>query len=1236
MTRLVLSLLGPFDAAIDGQGFLRSRLGKSHGLLAYLAVESGKAHRRTALADLLWPDQPSDRGRHRLRQMLLDIQKELRGREGVPLMLSLDKETVRFLAESAWLDVTEFSAVCACTPAPERCPGCLNEMESRIALYRGEFMAGLSLPDCPDFEDWLLLQRESLHRRALALLELLSTCHEKAGNLSSALKFALRHIELAPWDEFAHRRCMQLYALNGQSSAALHQYERCRHLLETELGALPSKETQLLAERIRNGEFRREPVPSPPQAVLSSPMERRQVTVLYCELRLVSALELDDAIALLNGPQARCMEVIRQFSGHIVQTYGGGLLAYFGYPQPDEHAARHAVQAGLAVVGMSTADIGIRVGVHTGLIITGGNTGLPDIVGETSMIAIQLREHAASAEVAISAETHGLVAGYFDCASLGRQPLPGKAALVETHRVIRESGARTRLDAAPCLTVFTGRETEIERLEALWVRAARGRRQLVLLRGEAGMGKSRLLHMLKARLTDHSHAIRELLCFPEFSQSPFHPLIAAMERIAGFAPGDSEALKFAKLAQRVEALAPKLADHAVPVLAVLLSLPVAAPYRPCEATPEQWKQDATNTLIALLYALAAQHPVLLVIEDLHWIDPSTLELLTLFVRDNRKAPILAVFTTRPGFDPSWGDALDWTLDLPPLPRAEAESMAAAIDAKLPADALAQISERADGIPLFIEELAKIAATDHGRAGIPATLNDLLAVRLNMLGEAKPIAQIAAAIGREFDLGLLRKVSELNAEALNCALGTLEDSGLVLPLSGTARQFKHALVQEAAYQSQTRPDRQAVHSRIAQAMEDDAHIAATMPEVLAQHWSTAGQAARAVHYWLLAGRHAADRFAHQEAVSYYQAGEGQLPGLSTGPDKDRLEFDLIVSWAKSEQMAFGYGGARSNELLQRAATLLERGIGHAEDVFHLLWGRWEGSGASVGHREGARIAEDLLAIAKQSNDRHLLQQSHYALGVSHFWMGELAIARSHLERSAQLEDTGTRPTRNYYGQVVLVGAKSYLSWITWLQGETEQSAELIAEALTLAQQYQDLNSLAYALTFAATLQRWQGNVSETLRLAEAGRKTAAECSNHVFNNVLIATSGWAQVVQGDPAAIAAIQQSIDIIRKAYGSATVALLALLADALAHLGRYDDALANITEALELSKAKDDFHFLAELHRLQGMCLLQQSRGDAARECFATAIVTSRDQGARAFEHKAKANWRRCGQLLGTPSTG
>lgn len=1178
-------------------------------------MENATKHRRAALAELFWPDQLPARGRHRLRQMLLDLQRELRERDLAPI-LALDKENVRFRAETAWLDVIEF---CGSTPAG------LAQMESRAALYRGEFMAGLALPDCPEFEDWLQLQRENLHRRAIALLEQLTNGHQQAGNLVQALQFGRRHAELAPWDEFAHRRVMQLYALNGQSGSALSQYDHCRRLLEIELGALPSKETQILAERIRSGEFRSEAVPalsqtssSPPA---SAPMDRRQVTALYCELNLAASTDPEEAMTLLSSPQARCMEIIRQFSGHIVQTHGGGLLAYFGYPRADEHAALHAVQAALALTGVATDEVGIHAGVHSGLIIAGNDPAAPDVVGKTSKIAIQLRQHVAVNEVAISADTHALVAGYFDCSAQGKHLLSGMSHPMEIYRATGASGAQSRLDAAASLTAFTGRKVELSRLSTLWKDAAHGERRTVLVRGEAGKGKSRLLLALKQRLAKEPHAICEIRCFPEFSQSPFHPLIATLEAIFGFEHGDTQAQRSAKLVHHLETRHAAQARDATPLLAMLLSLQPAAPYPLPELTPQQQKEATIATLVDLLHAMSAQQPLLFVVEDLHWVDPSSLELLTQFILQARQSSILTVLTARPEFDPPWHRGIDWRLDLAPLSRAEAGKMAASISGRIPANVVAKIVERADGVPLFIEEVAKIASAD-GQAGIPATLNDLLAARLDAMGDAKPVVQLAATIGREFDMHLLRKVTPLDAEALTQALDRLEHAGLILPVDATCRQFKHALIQEAAYQSQTKADRASAHRRIAQALQDDMpEVAANQPEVLAQHWSAAGNAANAIHFWLIAGRHAVDHFAYQEALSHYGACQRLLSTLPAGAARNRLEFDLLTHWARADQMATGFGSESSTELLRRATVLLEQGIGDARDVFQLQWGRWEATGASLGHHEGAQIAEQLLDIAQRENDRTLLLQANYAVGVSQFWMGNLANARLHLEQSVALEDKDVEAlTRSHYGHIMVIGSSSYLSWVLWLQGEIGQAFAMSREAVALARGSKNALALAYALVFAATLQRWEGKVEETLRLAEEGRKTSTQIKNHVFEHVLSMTLAWGAVMQGNPDAIAPIRQGTELMRSMYGAATVSLLALFVDALLHIGKAEEALAVVDDTLQLAEEKHDGYLLAELHRMRGMCFQMQSDVKAARQCYANAIATSQAQGAVAFERKAR----------------
>jgi len=351
-------------------------------------------------------------------------------------MFATTKHSIRFMS-NAYVDALEFNQPLLASAKNS----VLYNEEKIISLYRGEFLAGLSLPDSPEFEAWLLLQREALHRRALALLEQLANHHAQAGGYGKALQFA----ELEPWDEEAHSRVMRIYALNGQKNAAIRQYEICCSLIKQELGVLPSEETRQLINRIRDGELPRRSTDNIVSAPL--PAEQRQTTVLYCELTVMPADDPDE-LMLLQPPQLRCMAIIRQFSGHIVQTHGGGLLAYFGYPQAQEDAARRAVQAALAVTCEATQSIAIRAGVHTGMIITGGDAAVPDRVGNISKMAIQLRQHAGYGEVVISQQTHNIVAWYFDCSSRGEHSLMDFAQPTEIFKVQQASGARNRLDAA--------------------------------------------------------------------------------------------------------------------------------------------------------------------------------------------------------------------------------------------------------------------------------------------------------------------------------------------------------------------------------------------------------------------------------------------------------------------------------------------------------------------------------------------------------------------------------------------------------------------------------------------------------------------------------------------------------------------------------------------------------------------------------------------------------------------
>ncbi len=1230
-----LSLLGGFNARLNGHPVAGFAYSKMRALLAYLVVEREQDHNREVLAELLWSANDSATARSNLRRTLFDLRRVLEVPSGQAMFTSA-KHTIRYVPNGQ-VDALDFTGRVRASPK-NHAKAEQNE-EKIIALYKGEFLAGLSLPDSPDFEDWLQIQREGMHRHALALLERLSNQHEQAANHSKALQFSLRYTELEPWNEDAHRRVMRLYALNGQSSAAIVQYEACGRLLKIELGVLPSEETRQLAERILKGELFIRPELKPDLAAIPQPhAERRQVTVLYCELTLAAIDDPDEAMDSLRAPQARCVEIIRQFSGHIVQTHGGGLLAYFGYPQAREDAARRAVQAALAVTREAVQGIEIRAGVHTGLVITGGELAMPDTSGRTSKLAIQLRQSAAQNEVVVSQETRAIVAGYYDCASLGVQLFPGLAQPLEIFKVLQESGARTRLDAAAQLTPLAGRKTEIAKLLKLWKSATQGSRHVVLIQGEAGIGKSRLLLALKQQLADQPHAIRELRCFPEFSQSPFYPLIVILETIFGFVPGDTPELKFAKLAKYLEAHYPATAQDVVPLLVKLLSLPLLGDYAAPAFSPQKQKEQTQTILLGLLQALAIRQPVLLIVEDLHWIDPSTLELLTQFVEQTVKEPILALLTARPEFIPPWKDTLNpdlqSTLTLAPLVEDEVAEMIASLRIDIPAATIRRIAERTDGVPLFVEEVAKIATQDN-RISIPATLHDLLAARIDQMGEAKYTAQLAATLGREFDLNLLRRVSFCDSATLAQSLSALEDAGLILNVNKTSCQFKHALIQEAAYQSQTKADRQAAHQRIAQALQSTfVDVVTAHPELLAQHLGAGGETRPAIEYWIKAGQRAALHSANTEAIEHFNNGLQLLLTLPPDRERDRSEAELRLNFGTVLLSARGYGSVESGQMYSRSLELCEQ-LGDGAGLYKALWGMWLTSSSRIGHLHSLELAEKLLHLAQHNNEALSLQFAHYAMGNSMLWAGQLEKSRFHFEQSIALYQPSHHATMvRDFGENACVSSGGLLSWVLWLQGFPEQAVAVGNRALSLARQANHPFSLGFALCSSAILHRWLRQVETTSLLALEAMALSQKYGLPFSLGVSASSYGWVMAMQGQSAGVPQMQQCLAAASTIMSGTKLLFLAPLIEARISLGQIEQALADLDEALAVTNEKDDRFFESEFHRLKGGCLLEISATNTTTEaeiCFNRALAISRKQGAKSLELRATMSIARLWQQQG-----
>ena len=600
---------------------------------------------------------------------------------------------------------------------------------------------------------------------------------------------------------------------------------------------------------------------SEPATPPSPDAERRQLTVLFCDLvdstGLASQLDPEDLREVVRAYQATCARVIARYDGHIAQYLGDGLLVYFGYPQAHEDDAQRAVRAGLGMIEalgqlntrLAQAQgvcLAIRLGVHTGLVVVGevGDSSRQEqlALGETPNLAARLQGMAAPNTLVISTATRQLLGGFFACEPLGASLLKGFAQPLEVYQVLYESMARSRLEAAGStgLTPLVGREQEVALLRERWAQVKEGLGQVVLLSGEAGIGKSRLVQVLKEQVATEPQAwLTPCQCSPYYQNSALYPMIDLLERVVlHFDREETPQQKLSKLEGHLVQYGLPLAE-AVPLHASLLSLPLPADYAPLHLSPEQHKQKTMQALLTTVLRIAAQRPVLFVMEDLHWVDPTTLEFLSLLVDQGPTAPILALFTFRPDFSPPWTGRSHLTqVTLPRLPHRQAAEMTGRVahGKALPTEVLEQVVAKTDGVPLFVEELTKMVlesgllqegAERYELTGplpplaIPTTLHDSLMARLDRLAAVKGLAQLGATLGREFSYALLQAVSPWDEETLQRGLRQLVEAELLyqrgLPPQATYL-FKHALIQEAAYQSLLRSTRQQHHQRIAQVLE----------------------------------------------------------------------------------------------------------------------------------------------------------------------------------------------------------------------------------------------------------------------------------------------------------------------------------------------------------------------------------------------------------------------------------
>jgi class 3 adenylate cyclase/tetratricopeptide (TPR) repeat protein len=1041
-----------------------------------------------------------------------------------------------------------------------------------------------------------------------------------------------------------------------------------RHLTDRdlkELGVSLGHRRKMLAAIIELAIVAQPPTAAPLAPQTQDGAERRQLTVMFCDLvgstALTTKLDPEDMREVIGAYHRCCVEQISKTGGFVARYMGDGVLAYFGYPQAHEHDAERAVRAGLSLVEavpkLKTAagvPLQARVGIATGLVVVGdligeGVSQEHEVVGETPNLAARLQTLAEPGAVVISSSTRRLTGGLFDYRDLGTIALKGFGETVPAWQALGASAAESRFEALRASTTpLVGRGEEIDLLLRRWEQAKGGEGSVVLLAGEPGIGKSRIAETILERLSGEPHTRLRHFCSPHHQDTALYPSITQLERAAGFRRDDTDEQRLTKL-EGVLALAAKDLREAVPLLANLLSIPTGDRYPALDLTPPKRKEKTLRALVAQVEGLAARQPVLLVVEDAHWADPTSLELFDLIVERVPSLPLLAIVTFRPEFVPPWVGRPQVTLiSLNRLPRRlRAEMIAHVTGGKvLPQEITDQITDRTDGVPLFIEELTK-AVVESGllvEAGdryvttgpitplaIPTSLQASLLARLDRLAPTRDVAQIAGALGRQFSHELISAVAAMPRQQLDDALAQLVNAELIFR-RGTPPDaeytFKHALVQDAAYSTLLRSRRQQIHARIAATLEDQfPDIAVTQPALLARHCAEAGLTEKAVDYWLKAGQRALARSATTEAAAQLRKGLDALDGLPDGPGRRQLELSLQLAFGSALTATKGYSSPEVGETYARARALAEQAeqINRPEYLWGVFYGQWVFHRVRGEHRLALALAEQMEKIGEARNDVAAQLMGRRSNGTTRLFLGDFVAARALLERCHGLADPAHRgggvPSADLYATML-----AYLAWTLAVLGYVDQARSRLNEALSEARRLRHAHTLADVLLSAYPVERITGS-PQMQRHAEELLALSTERG-------LPLNLGWATAYRG--ASLTALgqgQEGLSLITqgmagiRATGAVTgvPSLLMMFAGAYATFGKPVDGLNCLAEAAQIIETTDERYSEAELHRLRGDLLNTTGDPSAAEQSYHQALAVAKLQNAKLFELRASISLAR-----------
>jgi DNA-binding SARP family transcriptional activator/predicted ATPase len=1258
MARLAIEVLGGLDirpAEVGTALDLPTR--KSKAFLAYLALSPGMLRSRAHLASTFWDRSAEEQARASLRQTLSSVRRAL-PKSSRPL-IDADTDSVWLDSEAVDVDALRFEQVTA-----ERST---ESLERAAALYRGELLSGFSLVEEP-FEQWLAAERRRLQERAVQALSELVDRYARADQFERGIAIAERLLVLDPLLEWAHSALMRLYSRAGRREAALRQYQECARILSRELGIAPAEETRRLAQEIGSETHGRSPDSTSRQTpaqdlykyVAASehdrrseqlpvlPAERKQLTVLCARIREAGdATDPEAVIARVDPALKAIVDSVRRFGGTISRVQGDGVTALFGAPFAQEDHAVRACYAALAmrdtVSSFAHTLSDIRIGIHAGeaIVRTIGDENMRhyEPIGPLLQVANQIDGVIAPGEIGLTADAARRAEGFIEISGPTRKRLDGGSQAIELFTLQTKAPLRLRWDArsARGLTQFVGREAEVNRLNELLERAARGSGQVAAVVGEPGIGKSRLVHEFVKSPAVSGWTVLETETISDETSATYLPLANLLRTWFDIGERETQTVAAEKLRSGVEVVDPSLSSI-VPALASILDLPTADEQWPT-LSPAQQRQRTLQAVKQLILRASQVRPVILLIEDLHWVDAGTQAVLDHLVDSLVATRVLLLVTHRPEYRHEWLAKSHFShVRLDALTAESADRLLQALvgtDRQL-VGLRKELVERTEGTPLFIEESVRELVDSGvllGRPGayradrpidtyeIPSTVHAVLATRIDRLpATQKSLLQTAAVIGRDVPLELLQRIAGLDRDLLLERLASLQSAEflyLARLVPEPQYTFKHALTHRVAYESILREPRRAVHVRLVDVIE--AHYADRLDEhveLLAHHALGGEQWVKAVQYLRRSAGKALQRSAHQQAIQYLDKGLELIQKLPATPDKLRYELDYQKSRGVAMMAAKGWAAKEVLDAYTRARVLCEE-LHDERELFIVLRGEGQYRMIRGEPKIARKLGERCVELAAGSKDVGVHIETHHLFWTNSFFMGDYAESDFHSAKGMALyeRDRDHALTYAYSGHDPGVCCRCFAALIQCLYGHPDRSLAVCRDAVDLAQR------LDHPLTTA--LAYWASSYVHMLRREpEAGRAWAeraiAECDEYLLpllRSLGVFQHGWALAELGD------LDKGIAHMREGLAeiSATGAEMgspfyaALLGEALGKAGEPRAGLEEIERALATARERGESFQLSEMLRLKGELLMRsKSTLPDAEACFRKAISSADKQGA------------------------